>query len=60
MAQRYPTYFDGIVSGAPAMRTGHSNLALRSMAVTYNQIAPRDSAGKPVTSQAFPTVTGKP
>jgi hypothetical protein len=27
MTQRYPTYFDGVVAGAPAMRTGHSNLA---------------------------------
>jgi hypothetical protein len=53
MAQRYPTYFDGIVSGAPAMRTTHSNLALRSMAVTYNQIAPRDADGKPITAQAL-------
>jgi hypothetical protein len=53
MAQRYPSYFDGIVSGAPAMRTGHSNLALRFMATTYNQIAPRDENGKPVTAQAL-------
>lgn len=29
MAQRYPGLFDGIVSGAPAMRTTVSNLALR-------------------------------
>jgi pimeloyl-ACP methyl ester carboxylesterase len=29
MAQRFPELFDGIVSGAPAMRTGVSNLALR-------------------------------
>lgn len=29
MAQRFPDLFDGIVSGAPAMRTGVSNLALR-------------------------------
>lgn len=29
MAQRYPHLFDGIVSGAPAMRTAVSNLALR-------------------------------
>jgi hypothetical protein len=53
MTQRYPTYFDGIVAGAPAMRTGHSNLALRFMAVTYNQIAPRDAQGKPITAQAL-------
>jgi hypothetical protein len=53
MAQRYPTYFDGIVAGAPAMRTGHSNLALRFMAVTYNQIAPRNAQGKPITAEAL-------
>src|SRR5690606_4414227 len=29
IAQRYPHLFDGIVSGAPAMRTTVSNLALR-------------------------------
>lgn len=33
MAQRYPGLFDGIVSGAPAMRTGVSNLALRWISV---------------------------
>ena len=53
MVQRYPTYFDGVISGAPAIRTGLSNLALRSMAVAYNQIAPRDPSGKPITSQAL-------
>jgi pimeloyl-ACP methyl ester carboxylesterase len=31
MSQRYPEYFDGIVSGDPAIRTGHSNLALGFM-----------------------------
>jgi pimeloyl-ACP methyl ester carboxylesterase len=33
MAQRFPSLFDGIVSGAPAMRTGVSNLALRWISV---------------------------
>ncbi len=47
MAQRYPLYFDGVVAGAPAMRTGHSNLATRSVAVALNSIAPRDASGKP-------------
>jgi feruloyl esterase len=53
MAERYPAYFDGIIAGAPAMRTGHSNLALRAVSVAVNQIAPRDAAGKPVPAQAF-------
>jgi feruloyl esterase len=48
MAQRYPAYFDGIVSGAPAMRTGHSNLALRAMVEAFSRIAPRDPSGKPL------------
>lgn len=35
MSQRYPDYFDGIVSGDPAMRTGHSNLALGFMTAEF-------------------------
>jgi hypothetical protein len=35
MAQRYPYLFDGIVSGAPAMRTTVSNLALRWVSNQY-------------------------
>lgn len=35
MAQRYPELFDGIVSGAPAMRTTVSNLALRWISHQY-------------------------
>lgn len=47
MSQRYPYYFDGIVAGAPAMRTGFSNLATRSVAVALNAIAPKDANGRP-------------
>jgi hypothetical protein len=39
--QRYPAYFDGVVSGDPAIRTGLSNLAGRWVAVSLNQIAPK-------------------
>jgi feruloyl esterase len=35
IAQRYPQLFDGIVSGAPAMRTTISNLALRWISNQY-------------------------
>ena len=35
MPQRYPEYFDGIVSGDPAIRTGHSNLALGFMTAMF-------------------------
>jgi feruloyl esterase len=53
VSQRYPTYFDGIVAGAPAMRTGYSNLGLRWGATALNAIAPKDAQGKPQTSQAL-------
>ncbi|HKR27457.1 MAG TPA: tannase/feruloyl esterase family alpha/beta hydrolase, partial [Acidobacteriaceae bacterium] len=48
LSQRYPTVFDGIVSGDPAMRTGLSNLAIAKwIPVAYNQAAPKDASGKP-------------
>jgi Tannase and feruloyl esterase len=53
MAQRYPTYFDGIVVGAPAMRTNYSGIGDMWVAVMLNQVAPKDASGKPVTRQAL-------
>ena len=54
LSQRYPTIFDGIISGDPAMRTGLSNLAIgRWIPVAFNQIAPKDVSGKPVITQAI-------
>jgi hypothetical protein len=48
LSQRYPTAFNGIVSGDPAMRTGLSNLAIAQwIPVAYNQAAPKDASGKP-------------
>jgi feruloyl esterase len=53
MSQRYPRLFDGIVAGAPAMRTGFSHLADRWVAVSLNQVAPKDVDGKPETANAL-------
>jgi hypothetical protein len=48
LSQRYPSVFNGIVSGDPAMRTGLSNLAIAQwIPVAYNQAAPKDASGKP-------------
>jgi feruloyl esterase len=47
MAQRYPTYFDGIVVGAPAMRTNFSGIGDEWVATMLNQAAPKDASGKP-------------
>ena len=47
MSQRYPMYFDGIVVGSPAMRTGYSGLATRAVTVALNAVAPKDANSKP-------------
>lgn len=52
-SQRYPELFDGIVVGAPAMRTGNSNLAIAWSAVQFNRAAPRDASGKPLVERTF-------
>lgn len=52
LSQRYPTVFNGIVSGDPAMRTGLSNLAIAQwIPVAYNQAAPKDASGRPQTDK---------
>jgi feruloyl esterase len=53
MAQRNPMMFDGIVSGAPAMRTGFSVIGTRAVAIALNQAAPKDASGKPNPSALF-------
>jgi Tannase and feruloyl esterase len=53
ISQRYPDYFDGIVAGAPAMRTNYSNLGDRWVATALNSIAPKDENGRPIGAQAF-------
>jgi len=54
LTQRYPEEFDGVVSGAPARRTGYSNIASGPWAaVAYNQEAPKDAEGAPIIAQAL-------
>ncbi len=53
MTERYPLYFDGVVAGAPAQRTGLSNLADRTVAVALNRIAPKGADGRPVPGGAL-------
>ena len=53
MSQRFPTHFDGLVAGAPAMRTGYSNLGMRSVSVALNEIAARDASGTVIPGSAL-------
>lgn len=53
-AERYPDLFDGVIAGAPAMRTAHTRIGAWNTMVAFNRIAPRDAAGKPLTAEAFP------
>lgn len=54
MSQRFPNYYDGIVSGAPAIRTNFSNLGVRWLQVSLNQAAPKDENGEPVVGASLP------
>jgi feruloyl esterase len=58
-AQRYPDQFDGIVVGAPAMRTTYSNLAIRWVATALNAAAPKDAQGHALTNQALSALDRK-
>ncbi len=48
MTQRYPDYFDGVISGDPAMRTGYAEIGRAWTTVAFNQIA----AASPIFSDA--------
>lgn len=53
MTQRYPDYFDGIVSGDPAIRTRYAEIGRTWTTVAFNQIAPKDDSGKPAERPVF-------
>jgi len=52
MSQRYPDYFDGIISGAPAMRTNFSELGDLWAAVNLRARSAEGSSGDPLLSDA--------
>jgi feruloyl esterase len=53
-AERFPTLFDGVVSGDPAMRSWNTRIAGWNATVAFNLIAPKDAQGQPLKPQAFP------
>jgi feruloyl esterase len=53
MTQRYPRYFDGVISGAPAMRTNFSGIGDAWVATMLNAVAPKDAQGVPQVRQAL-------
>jgi hypothetical protein len=53
MTQRYPLLFDGVIAGAPAMRTSYSGIGDRWVAVTLNEVAPKNAQGEPITREAL-------
>ncbi len=53
MVQRHPTYFDGVIVGAPAMRTSASGIGDEWVATMLNRAAPVDASGKPDVRHLF-------
>lgn len=53
MTQRHPTFFDGVISGAPAMRTNFSGIGDEWVATHLNAVAPKSEKGLPSTGQAL-------
>ena len=52
-AQRYPLEFDGVIAGAPNMRTNYAVLGVDWVNVQLNQVAPRGANGQPATREAL-------
>lgn len=53
MAQRFPTYFDGIVSGAPILEQHINQISSMQMLQRFTAIAPKDASGRPILSRSF-------
>jgi feruloyl esterase len=55
MAQRHPTFFDGIISGAPAMRTALLGNGDEWVATMLNTAAPKDARARSIPAGAVRT-----
>lgn len=53
MTQRYPSYFDGVVSGDPAIHVGYSGLGNAWLRAAFNEAAPKDANGRPQPNLLF-------
>jgi hypothetical protein len=53
MTQRYPRLFDGVIAGAPAMRTNFSGIGDEWVATMLNTVAPKNAQGVPQVRQAL-------
>jgi pimeloyl-ACP methyl ester carboxylesterase len=52
-AHRVATEFDGVIAGAPAMRTNYAALGTDWVSVQLNEVALRNATGQPVTRDAL-------
>ena len=53
-SQRFPSYFDGIVAGAPAMKVSSgASVAAMWDTIRFDAIAPVDASGSRILSRAF-------
>ncbi|NRF71971.1 tannase/feruloyl esterase family alpha/beta hydrolase [Aquincola sp. S2] len=53
MSQRFPTYFDGVVSGAPILEQHAAQVASMQILQEFQAIAPADESGAKILSRAF-------
>jgi feruloyl esterase len=53
MTQRYPSYFDGVVSGDPAIHVSYSGLGNAWLRAAFNEAAPKDDKGRPQPQLLF-------
>jgi feruloyl esterase len=53
MSQRFPDYFDGVVSGAPILEQHTAQIGSMQVLQEFTAIAPKNTEGNPILAQAF-------